>query len=219
MPIEDGQYISDFVPTNPLHSDFKSEGPDHFHILKQWIQNTFPNIDNEVAASPADLNNSGMPIGALMTFAGTGAPAGFLVCSGQEVAIEDYPDLYAVIGDTWNNTAGAEDPEEGNFRLPPSAFSYLRLVSQAAQVGEFLAEEIGPHTHATDTSGNHTHGYSRYTVLTTNASGGSTQTWNNVGTYQTGGGGNHSHSVLANSGAENRPKSIQVLLCIRSHRL
>lgn len=48
----------------------------------------------------ADL---GVPIGAIMPYAGATAPAGYLMCDGGEVEITKYRDLYNVIGNTYGN--------------------------------------------------------------------------------------------------------------------
>lgn len=42
-----------------------------------------------------------MPTGAILPYAGTTAPAGYLLCDGSEVRITDYPTLYGVIGYTY----------------------------------------------------------------------------------------------------------------------
>ena len=56
MGVETGEFISDFDPTNPLDADPKSSGPAHFHLVKEWLQNTFPNIDGEVEPTQEQLN-------------------------------------------------------------------------------------------------------------------------------------------------------------------
>lgn len=54
-----------------------------------------------------------MPIGTIVPFGGAGAPTMFLLCDGTEVAKATYPELYAVIGDTFG-----EASETTMFRLP-----------------------------------------------------------------------------------------------------
>ena len=51
------------------------------------------------------------PIGIIQAFSGTTIPRGFLLCDGQSYAVKDYPDLYAVIGNTYGG-----DTE--NFNVP-----------------------------------------------------------------------------------------------------
>lgn len=42
-----------------------------------------------------------VPVGAIMPYAGTVLPSGYLLCDGGEVKIADYPDLFSVIGYTY----------------------------------------------------------------------------------------------------------------------
>jgi microcystin-dependent protein len=59
----------------------------------------------------ADL---GVPIGAIMPFAGSSAPTGYLLCDGSEVERTKYPDLYDVIGNIYGSTSIGV----GTFKLP-----------------------------------------------------------------------------------------------------
>jgi microcystin-dependent protein len=64
--------------------------------------------------SVAGTMNSIVPSGGLMPFAGITAPLGWLLCFGQTLSRTTYPDLFAVVGTTYN-TGG----EAGTvFRLP-----------------------------------------------------------------------------------------------------
>jgi microcystin-dependent protein len=49
----------------------------------------------------ADL---GIPIGAILPFAGNNVPYGFLLCDGSEVERARFPDLFDIIGTTYNRT-------------------------------------------------------------------------------------------------------------------
>ena len=51
------------------------------------------------------------PIGTVLSFAGQIAPHGYLLCNGASYKVADYPDLYAVIGNTYGG-----DTE--NFNVP-----------------------------------------------------------------------------------------------------
>lgn len=57
-----------------------------------------------------------VPIGSLVSFAGNNLPNGYLLCDGAEVLISSYPELYAVIGNTYSGSV----PLIGvaTFRLP-----------------------------------------------------------------------------------------------------
>lgn len=50
--------------------------------------------------------------GTIMLYGGATAPEGFLVCDGQELNPNDYPDLYNVIGSTYGLTT------DGKFKVP-----------------------------------------------------------------------------------------------------
>ena len=53
------------------------------------------------------------PIGSIVYWPSQLMPTGYLLCDGREVAINDYPELYAAIGNI-----GGDDVASGNFRLP-----------------------------------------------------------------------------------------------------
>jgi microcystin-dependent protein len=44
-----------------------------------------------------------VPVGAIMPYAGTTLPDGYLLCDGSEVRTADYPALYGVIGYTYKS--------------------------------------------------------------------------------------------------------------------
>lgn len=50
------------------------------------------------------VTNDGMPVGAIMWFAGSAAPAGWLACNGASYTTSIYPTLYAVIGYTFGGS-------------------------------------------------------------------------------------------------------------------
>ena len=51
------------------------------------------------------------PIGIIQAFSGTTIPRGFLLCDGASYKVADYPDLYAVIGNTYGG-------DSTNFNVP-----------------------------------------------------------------------------------------------------
>lgn len=53
----------------------------------------------------------GTPVGCVLPFAGINLPIGYLSCNGASYKVTDYPDLYAVIGNTYGG-----DTE--NFNVP-----------------------------------------------------------------------------------------------------
>ena len=58
------------------------------------------------------------PVGSLMPYAGNKSPLGWLVCDGTEYSTTTYPNLYNVIGSTYNTSTGLPAPTAGNFRVP-----------------------------------------------------------------------------------------------------
>jgi len=88
--------------------------------------------DSKLATPPAAA-------GQIAYFAGPeeNLPDGWLKCDGSEVAIDDYPALYAAIGTTWND--GNES--EGNFRLPNLPDRVLLGASATRSLGQYGGEE------------------------------------------------------------------------------
>ncbi len=61
--------------------------------------------------TPIQTLISTAPLGTVLSFAGSKAPNGYLLCDGASYKVADYPDLYAVIGNTYGG-----DTE--NFNVP-----------------------------------------------------------------------------------------------------
>ncbi|MBX3467188.1 MAG: tail fiber protein [Planctomycetes bacterium] len=97
-----------------------------------------------------------LPPGAMVDFAGTSAPTGFLLCDGSLVSRATYADLFAAIGETW----GAGDGST-TFRLP----DFRRRVavgsggSGSGTLGNAVGNTGGAETHTLTTSEipSHTH--------------------------------------------------------------
>lgn len=60
------------------------------------------------------LATGSSPIGSIIPYAGENIPAGFLLCDGRELLIEDYDKLYAIIG----QLPACQSENEGYFKLP-----------------------------------------------------------------------------------------------------
>ena len=56
MGLEVANFISEMVPENPADTDQVSEADDHMRLIKTAVQQSFPNVDAAVTATPADLN-------------------------------------------------------------------------------------------------------------------------------------------------------------------
>ena len=89
----------------------------------------------------ADKPNIMAPVGMIAPFAGSSAPAGWLVCDGSAVSQSIYSTLYALIGTTYGNPGG------GNFNLPNLKGSVV--VGYDATQTEFntIAKTGGEKTH------------------------------------------------------------------------
>jgi microcystin-dependent protein len=64
------------------------------------------------------VGDLGIPIGAILPFAGSNIPIGFLLCDGTELLIEKYSQLYSVIGSTYNGASPLQGASGSTFRLP-----------------------------------------------------------------------------------------------------
>ena len=57
MSLEAATYVNQLVISNPDGADPKGQGDDHLRLIKNTLKNTFPNLDNVVNATPAELNS------------------------------------------------------------------------------------------------------------------------------------------------------------------
>jgi len=62
------------------------------------------------------VSDLGVPMGAILPFAGTEAPYGYLLCDGSEVERTKYSDLYDIVGAIYNGAAPLSGV--GTFRVP-----------------------------------------------------------------------------------------------------
>jgi microcystin-dependent protein len=114
-------------------------------------------VDPLKAVTPATLSAAApslglaIPAGTVVAFAGSSAPAGWLMCDGTSVASATYVDLYAAIGTTYGGNAT-------NFALPDLRGEFIRGLDNSRGVdsgralGSFQDHEVEAHTH-TGTSG------------------------------------------------------------------
>lgn len=96
-------------------------------LIPDGVSGVQVNVDNatlEVAADTVRVKDAGitkqklaaamqLPSGALMPFAGSAAPTGWLLCAGQAVSRSTYADLFAAIGTTYGTGDGST-----TFNLP-----------------------------------------------------------------------------------------------------
>src|SRR5690348_5375641 len=91
MSLESATYLSDLNAANPSPTDALSQGDDHIRLIKQVLQNTFPNINAAVTVSDETLNAlsttvaaASVPTGAITLWYGSSAsvPSGWGICDG-----------------------------------------------------------------------------------------------------------------------------------------
>lgn len=70
-------------------------------------------IGNKGYIPALQVNKDGNPVGTVITFAGTTAPQGYLLCDGRAVSRTVYSELFSVIGTTYGPGDGSS-----SFNLP-----------------------------------------------------------------------------------------------------
>ena len=73
-----------------------------------------------------DLLRQLTPPGSIQPYGGTTAPDGWLLCNGDPVSQDDYPDLFDVIGTSFGD--GSDGDGDDNFNLPDLRGMFLRGV-------------------------------------------------------------------------------------------
>jgi microcystin-dependent protein len=160
------------------------------------------------------------PAGAIMAFAGTTAPSGWLKCEGQAISRTTYATLFAVIGTTW----GAGDTTT-TFNVPDLRGMFVRGTGTNAtgsssgavgpSVGTYAADTYLNHSHAVTDAG-HFHGAGdSFTVNNGSAQGVRTvgaTTGSNTTTVTTG----LTVNTSTTGGTETKPKNYGVLYIIKT---
>ena len=147
-----------------------------------------------------------VPTGAMMPYAASIAPNGWLLCDGSAFSRTTYLTLYSLIGTTYGNGDGVNTFNLPNlkgrtiFGVNGSDPSFSLGVTGGSKTATLTTNELPEHTHTgtTNSSGSHTHGITdpghKHTMTTVNDdfnnSGGSNPsfaadsagsiTWNNV---------------------------------------
>jgi microcystin-dependent protein len=161
------------------------------------------------------------PVGVVQQYAGSNAPAGFLLCDGSAVSRTTYAALFAVISTTYGAGDGATTFNLPNLkgRIPvgrdvtQTEFNVLGETG-GAKTHTLTTDEIPAHAHQVDppssttsTSGAHTHGYRDYFAYNTYSDDANDRLVGSTLTYRdttTDSDGDHAHTldiVAFNSGA------------------
>ena len=99
-------------------------------------------------ATKAELEEWGVPVGTILSFAGQTPPDGYLECNGQAVSRTKYAALFAAIGTIWGSGNGST-----TFNLPDLRGEFLRGwdhgrgVDPGRNFGSWQADELKSHRH------------------------------------------------------------------------
>lgn len=118
----------------------------------------------EVFHSAAWRAIGAVPTGAVIPYAGSSAPDGWLLCNGQSVSTTTYAELHAVIGYTFGGSGGSFNVPDLRQRFPLGVAESGTGNTLGATGGTINHTHTGPaHTHgvgslATASAGVHNHG-------------------------------------------------------------
>jgi microcystin-dependent protein len=212
MALETGTYIDDLVSSNPPQSDSLTQSAGHLRLIKSTILATFPNVTGAISATHTAIDAAAtavaaaqyLPAGAILPFAGSSTPTGYLLCYGQAVNRTTYSGLFTAISTTWGVGDGATTfnvPDfrdrmlvgKGNMGGVDAAIIDSLLTSTtlgSTYDGEGAIDTI---TLATANIPSHTHSFSDSFSGTTDSDGSHTHTFSDTSSSD----GSHSHTVTA----------------------
>ena len=104
MALESATYIDGLNTSNPTATDNISEADDHLRLIKSTIKTTFPNITGAMTATHSALNAAtsfDMPSGSIITYGGSSAPTGWLICDGSAISRSTYATLFGILSTTY----------------------------------------------------------------------------------------------------------------------
>lgn len=151
MALETASYIAQLNSANPTSTDTVSQADDHLRLIKTVLKNTFPNLDQPVTATPAQIN-SPIPSGFIGLWSGTIAtiPTGWVLCNGSNGTPDLRQKFVMGAGNTTNTpgtTGGSSTASLTTANLPAHTHDYSGTSSSD-----------GSHTHTVSDPG-HTHSY------------------------------------------------------------
>jgi microcystin-dependent protein len=158
------------------------------------------------------------PIGALLSYAGASAPAGWLLCDGAAVSRTTYAALFGVLGTTYgagNGSTTFNVPDLRNKVAVGSGSTYTRAQTGGAATVTLGTSQIPSHSHSfsdttdsagshghsgsTGSDGSHSHSYTAAVARSDLLGGGGTSGATASGS-STGSAGSHSHGLSIDSG-------------------
>ena len=92
------------------------------------LQTTAGAYTYEMPALPKEQRTAATPIGAIMPFAGSKPPAGWMVCDGRRLKRDEFVSLFDTIGYTYGG-----DPGGGEFDLPDLRGRFVRGLNGTAK--------------------------------------------------------------------------------------
>lgn len=143
-------------------------------------------------------------VGKIDMYAGSAAPAGWLMCDGRAVSRAAYPELFSVIGTTYGAGDGSTTFNVPDFRgkMPLGVSSSHPLSGDGSTGGEEtvkLADSDMAHGHGftqpTVNGGSHRHSYTARTGDAAYGIGGGAYGFPTFGSSNTGYDGGHTHTV------------------------
>ncbi len=160
------------------------------------------------------------PSGVVSVFAGSSAPAGWLLCNGSTISRSTYSGLFAAIGTTYGVGDGST-----TFRIPDLRGEFIRGldsgrgVDSGRSLGSAQSSANLSHNHTGSTSSS-THSHSGSNSNTIGGAGG-TQPYVlpdpfYPSTHNTAPDGSHTHSISSDGGNEARPRNIAMNYIIKT---
>lgn len=89
-----------------------------------------------------NINSNLIPVGIILSFSGKIVPKGFLICDGSKLLIEDYINLFNIIGSIYGN-------DGTYFNLPDFSGCFLRGYNkgESGEFGVLQNHALQSHTH------------------------------------------------------------------------
>lgn len=120
---------------NEFQSGSAASGTPGTTVTPEWlnsVQRELINILTNAGVTPDKGDDTqvldslkiglGVPIGAILEYAGATSPGGYLLCDGSEISRTTYSNLYAIIGTTYGVGDGVN-----TFNLPNDAGKIIKF--------------------------------------------------------------------------------------------
>lgn len=234
------QTLYDHITSKTTLQDIKIKS--NFHLITKIFSmdnRAFLELRNSIKEEIKELKKELCPIGTIQAFAFESIPQGWLLCNGQALKKEDYPELYSAIGISFGSD------KKGQFCVPDLRSNFVRgWDERVRKFGSYEDDALQGHVHipTCSKSGEHYHnvGYHHYKTCEANTFYSTYQhkhVWdyddriNKKGDYKTSRNGGHKHDIAIGipSSAddygeirmdiETRPKNVALLYCIKAKSL